>query len=161
MQDKFSNSRFALLYVWTARAKYTMGLFFILFVHLYLFLGFLNIGNQIVLNLPTSLEMMAASLLIGITQQMIIPVHQLTMKRAISWVVAGSSITLLFSILFNWFAGLPIWYTIFFQCIAGGGMAAILLGYYFELQQETIKLNKQLGHFQENARSIIAKKKED
>lgn len=148
MQEKFINSHFALLYVWMAKAKYTMGLFFIVFVHMYLLFGWIHTGMQTTLDLITSLEMVIACFLIGVTQQIIVPRKHLTIKRAVVWILLGFAITLSFSIIFQWFAKFPAIYLQLFLSIVIIGMAAMILNYYFELIHETDKLNKQLVYFQ-------------
>ena len=147
MQKK-SKRYFAIVYVWMAKAKYTMAMLYIVFVYLYLLGNFTAAKQVVALDLPTSLEMMVTCLLIGMSQKLIVPLERLTVKRSLLWLVIGISLTAAANSIFQWFMLFPLWYNVLFIGIVGLGMVAMLVGYYFELQNETIQLNKQLEYFQ-------------
>lgn len=150
MKDKINNSRFALLYIWMTKAKYTMGIFYTAFVLFYLFFGEFFASPKISLDFAVAIEMCFACFFIGLAQQALISVNKLSGKRCMLWVVIGSIITLLFSVVFRWFEGFPFWCFILFHVLAVLSMAAMLISYYFELHQETQKLNQYLEVFQKS-----------
>ena len=148
MQGKFGDTGFARLYLWSASAKYTMGIFFLVFVFLYLFLDFVSAGPAATLDFLTALQMALASLLIGLGRQGIVPVHRLTRLRGILWVALSAVITVAFGLIFGWFAAFPRWcFPVFLAIIVVCGAAA-LLGHLFELHRETRQLNRQLEQYQ-------------
>ena len=148
MRNKLENSRFARLYLWTARAKYTMGMFFLIVVIFYLFLGFVSEGPAVTLDFFTALQMACVCLIIGFTRQGIVPNEKLTKSRCILWIGLNTLVMLACSFLFHWFAALPTWCLVAFLAVAVVGMAGILLGHFFELHKETQLLNRQLEKFQ-------------
>lgn len=156
MQNK-SKRYFAIVYVWMAKAKYTMAMLYIVVVYLYLLGNFTVSKQAVALDLRTSLEMMVTCLLIGLSQKLIVPLERLTLKRSLLWLVIGICLTAAANFVFQWFMLFPLWYNILFIVVVGLGMMAMLLAYYFELQNETIQLNKQLEYFQ----SSIGKNRKD
>ena len=148
MRDKFENSGFARLYLWSAKAKYTMGMFFLIVVILYLFLGFICEGPAVTLDFFTALQMAGICLFIGFSQQGIVPNEKLTKSRCVLWIGLNTLVTLTCSFLFRWFAAFPAWCFIVFLAVVVVGMAGVLLGHFFELHRETQRLNRQLEKFQ-------------
>lgn len=148
MQNKFNNSFFARLYLWMTKAKLTMGIFFVVFVVFYLFFGWIIVRQSITLDFFTAVEMLFACFFIGLAQQTISPINNLTIKSCVLWIVTGGGITLIFSLVFNWFALFPSWFLIIFVGAVMFGMGAMILSYYLELNHETRKLNNQLARFQ-------------
>lgn len=147
MHRRFFDSRFAHLYLWFAQAKYTMGVFFVAYVFFYLVLGALTRGPGTPLDLWTGVEMMFACFFIGVIQQALLTVDKLNRTRCILWVVSGTLIGLVFSLIFRWFEGLATWcFAVFHLCMALG-MAAMILVYYIELSRETQLLNARLAQF--------------
>lgn len=151
MQEKLKNSRFALLYLWMAKAKYTMGIFYVFIIFFYLFFGAISVPETVTLDLPTSIEMLFACFFIGLMQQIIMRPEKLTVSRCLLWIGSGALITIVFSLGFNWFNGFPSWCLPLFWICMIIAMAAVLLNLYFELHNETRRLNKQLEHFQHKA----------
>jgi|GEM_PF-913860 len=151
MQGKFGDTGFARLYLWSASAKYTMSIFFILFVLLYLFLGFAAAGPDVTLDLFTALQMAFAGLLIGLMQQGIIPSHRLTRLRGALWAMLSILVTVAFSLIFGWFSGFPGWCLPVFLAVVLVCDGAALLGDFFELYRETRQLNRQLEQYQRRA----------
>ncbi|MEA4921428.1 MAG: hypothetical protein VB078_10995 [Clostridiaceae bacterium] len=152
MQEKFKNSRFALLYIWMAKAKYTMGIFYVFIVFFYLVFGAISVAQTVTLDLPTSMEMLFACFFIGLTQQIIMAPEHLTAARSLLWIGSGALITAVFSVGFKWFEGFPSWCLPLFMVCMVIAMAAVLLNIYFQLHNETRMLNKQLEHFQNNSK---------
>lgn len=148
MQIKFTNSRFARLYLWMTKAKYTMGMFFVVYVFLYLIFGYIAFDTPMLLDLPTAIEMTFACFFVGLTQQIILPVDRLSKPRCLLWLATGTVITLVFSLTFRWFSPFPVWYLVLFLLVMLAGMAALLVSYYLELKSETRLLNKKLEQFQ-------------
>lgn len=148
MDNNFTNSGFARLYVWTAKAKYTMGIFFLAYVLLYLFLGFIGVEADITLDLRTAIEMLFACFAIGLLQQAIIPVEKLSRSRCTLWIVSGILVTLIFSLVFGWFLDFPLWCFVLFLLLLALGMGALILAYYLDLNHETKRLNRELKQFQ-------------
>ncbi|MDR0381980.1 MAG: hypothetical protein LBH86_08335 [Oscillospiraceae bacterium] len=149
MHGKFADTAFARLYLWTSAAKYTMGIFFVMFVSLYLFLGFISEGAAVTLDFFTAIQMVCACLLIGFARQGIVPNDRLTKPRCVLWVGVSTLVTLVFSLLFGWFEKFPPWCLIMFLAMTVVGMAAALLGHFIELYRETRLLNHQLEKFQQ------------
>lgn len=147
MQNNFENTGFARLYLWTTKAKYTMGIFFVVFVLVYLLFGLLYDGVATALDFFTAVQMMFAGFFIGIAQQAIVPTDKLSKTRCVLWVAAGLIITLAFSLVFGWFSAFPLWCAIVFFLVLAVGMLAMLLGYYLDLRRETRMLNQQLDKF--------------
>lgn len=152
MKKPIGHSGFARLYVWTGKAKSTMGLFFVGFVLLYLFFGFVSEGPAVMLDLFTAIQMMFACFFIGLAQRILIPPGGLTRARGAAWVVISVGLTLVFSLGFGWFAHLPLWCFICFILFVACGLGAMVVMYYFELYQETRQLNRQLQQYQQSAR---------
>lgn len=148
MQETFKHSRFALLYLWISKAKYTMGIFYVAFVLLYLLFGTVHLREQATLDLLTSIEMLFACFFIGLAQQAIAPVNRLTVRRSLLWLACGASITLAFTLIFGWFAAFPPWCLILFVFCVVLGMLALLVSHYLELFYETRRLNQRLESFQ-------------
>ena len=150
--DKWKNSDFARLFLWTMKAKYTMGIFFVVFVLIYLLLGLVSEGVAVTLDLFTAIQMVFACFFIGLLQQAILPVHKLSCSRGILWVASGVAVTLLFSLVFRWFVHFPLWCFILFMLIIAIGMGMMIAGYYMELHKETKRLNRSLERFQNQNR---------
>lgn len=148
MRHQFEDSGFAGLYLWTAKAKYTMGIFFLMFVLVYLIFGMIGEGPSHLLDFFTAIQMMFACFFIGIAQQGIVPKEKLTKARGVLWIIVSVLITLSFSLIFGWFSAFPSWCLILFLVLLSMGMAALLLGHYIELHRETQTLNRQLEKFQ-------------
>ncbi|MDL2225047.1 DUF3021 family protein [Eubacteriales bacterium OttesenSCG-928-M02] len=151
-EKKWTNSGFARLFLWTVKAKYTMGIFYVVFVLLYLLFGLISEGPVVMLDLFTAIQMVFACFFIGILQQAILPVEKLSRPRGILWVVSGVVVTLLFSLGFGWFAQFPVWCFVLFVAFMALGMAAMIIGYYLELHKETKRLNRSLERFQNQSR---------
>ena len=148
MNHQFEDTGFARLYVWVARAKYTMGIFYVLFVFVYLLFGLISEGPAVTLNLFTAIQMGCACFLIGFAQQGIAPKEKLTKVRCLLWVLTGVVIAVAFSLAFGWFAAFPLWCPILFFVFLVLSMTAMLLSSFLELHRETRVLNRQLGRFQ-------------
>ncbi|MDL2324272.1 hypothetical protein LJC61_03860 [Ruminococcaceae bacterium OttesenSCG-928-A16] len=146
--DRFKNSGFAKLYLWTTKAKYTMGIFFVAFVMFYLLFGLISDGPAISLDFFTAIQMVFACFFIGIAQQVILPVEKLNRTRCVLWVASGVLITLAFGLGFGWFRHFPRWCFIVFLLIMAAAMMAMILSYYLELHRETKRLNRGLTAFQ-------------
>lgn len=146
--EKFKNSGFAKLYLWTTKAKYTMGIFYVAFVMFYLLFGLLGDGPAVTLDFFTAIQMLFACFFIGIVKQAVLPVEKLNRPRCVLWVVSGVLITLAFSLVFKWFQSFPRWCFIVFLLFVAVAMVAMLLGYYLELHRETKRLNRGLAQFQ-------------
>ena len=148
MNDTFKNSGLARLYLWVTKAKYTMGIFFVAFVVVYLFFGLVSERALVTLDFFTALEMIFACFFIGLLQQIIIPMDRLNRSRCALWIVSGVLIALIFSLFFGWFEGFPLWCFILFVIFIAMGMGAVILGYYLDLNRETQRLNRGLEQFQ-------------
>ncbi len=149
-KTNFSDSGFARLFLWIAKAKFTMGILSMAFVLVYLFFGFITADPPITLGLFTGIQMLFAGFFIGIAQQAILPVEKLSMPRCILWVAAGLLITLGFSLGFGWFQPFPAWCLPVFLIVLTLGMIAMVISNYLELHRETKVLNRQLAQFQSN-----------
>lgn len=157
MKSTFSNSRFATLYLWATKAKYTMGIFFAFCVFIYLLLGIVAVPKTVTLDFWTSVEMMFACFFVGVAQQLLLPIDKLSRLRCIGWMLASGGIMLTFSLVFRWFAAFPVWCLLLFTLFFVLGMGAMLVSYYLELHQETRKLNHQLEQFQKGKHHNIPK----
>lgn len=146
--EEFKNSGFAKLYLWTTKAKYTMGIFYVAFVMFYLLFGLISEGPAVTLDFYTAIQMVFACFFIGIVQQAILPVEKLSRPRCILWIISGVLVTLAFSLVFGWFRPFPLWCFIVFLVLTAAAMVAMLLSYYLELHRETKRLNRGLAQFQ-------------
>lgn len=149
----FESSGYARLFLWAAKAKYTMGLFFSVYVILFLLLGLLVEGTAITLGFFTALEMMAACFSIGILQRLFLLPDKRSRVRSALWVICGTSITVLFGFAFQWFKGFAAWCFPAFSAAILIGMLFVLLSDYLELQNETQQLNRKLAQFQSGRES--------
>lgn len=147
-RERLENSGFARLYLWTTKAKHTMGIFFVVFVVFFLLLGLISEGPAVTLNFVTAIEMVFASFFIGLVQQAVLPVEKLSRGRCMLWIVSGVLITLAFSLAFGWFVALPPWCLLTFLLITALAMLAMILSYYLELRHMTRRLNRGLEQFQ-------------
>jgi hypothetical protein len=154
MHDKIKNSGLARLYLWVTKAKYTMGIFFVGFVIVYLFFGLVSGGALVTLDFFTAVEMVFACFFIGLSQQIIIPLDRLNRSRCALWILSGELITLVFSLVFRWFERFPLWCFISYMIFIALGMGAVILGYYLELSRETQRLNRGLEQFQKLNKKI-------
>jgi hypothetical protein len=150
MKNNFVNSGFARLYTWMTKAKYTMGIFFVLFVVIYLFFGIIIKEITDSLNFFTAIQMLIVCFLIGVMQQVIIPIDKLSPLRCAAWIASGAVITVLFELVFRWFNLFPAWCFPVFTIILVIGMLFVVLADYLELQRETKNLNRNLEKFQKN-----------
>lgn len=151
MHTSFLGSRFARLYLWFAKAKYTMGIFYVAYVFFYLLLGLISEGPAVTLDLYTAIEMLFACFFIGVIQQAMLTVDKLSRTRCALWIVSGTLITLVFSLAFGWFEDFPTWCFVVFHIIMALGMGAMILVYYIDLNKETRLLNAKLEQFQNAA----------
>lgn len=151
MSRPFRESKLAFLYLWFTKAKYTMGIFYVFFIFIYLLFGAISEGPTVTLDLFTSIEMVFACFFIGVAQQAIIPIEKLTRPRCALWVLTGSLITLAFSLAFGWFDRFPLWCFYAFNLIIAAGMGVLLISYDLELHRDTKKLNQHLARFQQTA----------
>ena len=149
-ENDFVNSGFARLYTWMTKAKYTMGIFFVVYVIVFLFFGIVTEGVTASIGFFTAIQMLFACLFIGIMQQVVIPSDKVTSIRCIIWVTSGAVITILFEMMFKWFKPFPAWCFPAFTVFMVLGMLLAVLGDYFELQRETKYLNRKLEKFQNN-----------
>ncbi len=151
--ENFKNSSFARLYLWTTKAKYTMGIFFVAFTLVYLLFGIIFKEPSIVLTFYTAVQMMFACYAIGLLQQIVLPVEKLSFTRCCIWVLSGVATTLMFNFVFGWYDFLPAWCFFTFLLVLAMGMIAMIAGYYLELHRETKFLNRSLEEYQKrNAR---------
>lgn len=150
--EKWKNSGMARLFLWMVKAKYTMGIFFVVFVIFYLLFGLVASGQVIMLDFFTAVQMVFACFFIGILQQAVLPVEKLSRTRCIVWVASGVAVTILFSLVFGWFKRFPVWCHILFAVVIALGMIAMIAGYYLELHKETKRLNRNLERFQNKKR---------
>ena len=148
MKEKFGDTGFARLYLWTAKAKYTMGIFYLAYTLVYLILSAIASESKVALDLFTAIEMMFCCFFIGLAQQGIVPLDKLTKPRCAVWAGTGLLITMGFSLVFGWFSPFPPWCFILFLIMVAMGMLALLLGSFIELYWETKILNRQLERFQ-------------
>jgi len=148
MRSKFEDTGFAHLYLQAATAKYTMGIFFMLLVFLYLLLGIVSHGPAVALDFFTAAQMACACLFIGFMRLGVVPNDKLTKPRCTLWVGFNALLTLAFSLVFGWFAAFPRWCLIVFLASIVVSSAAVLLGHFIELHRETQRLNHQLEKYQ-------------
>lgn len=152
MRHQFEDTGFARLYLWSAKAKYTMGILFLVFVLAYLLFGIISEEPNHLLDFFTAIQMMFACFFIGIAQQCVVPKEKLTKSRGTLWIIISVLITLSFNLVFGWFSTFPPWCVILFLTLLVMGMAALLLGHYIELHRETRALNRQLEKFQKQGK---------
>lgn len=147
IKNSFENSRFARLYTWITKAKFTMGIFFTLHVILFLFFGLIVNEATVSLEFFPAFEMLIACFFIGILQQAIIPSEKFTRVRCALWIVSGALTTLLFGLVFQWFRLFPAWCFPVFITFEVIGMLFMILSYHLELNRETKYLNLKLNQF--------------
>lgn len=150
MENSFWSSPFARLFVWMTKAKLMMGIFFVVFVILYLLFGFVSVEPAVELNFLTAVEMLFAAFFIGLSRQAIMREENPKGVRCCLWVAVGTLVTLLFSLVFKWFSSFPGWCFYVFIAFTVFSMAAVVLGDYIELHRETRRLNSGLKQFQMN-----------
>ena len=148
MKKDFVNSGFARLYTWMTKAKYTMGIFFALYVVFYLFFGIIIKDMNVSLNFFTAVQMLFTCLLIGIMQQIFIPLDKISLIRCAAWIASGTVITVLAELMFRWFSLFPAWCFPVFTVFMILGMLFMVLAVYLELHRETKSLNRNLEIFQ-------------
>ncbi|MDL2301110.1 hypothetical protein LJC58_02010 [Lachnospiraceae bacterium OttesenSCG-928-D06] len=146
------SSKFSDIYLFAYNSKSTMSLYFMAFVLLYLFLGKISVAASVVLDFPTAIQMLIASIFIGFGQEFIVPIQRLSMKRCIVWIAWATCITIGSVLALKWFDGFPTWCGIVFCILIILAFAALLLGLLFFSQRETKKLNEHLKAFQNSLR---------
>ena len=142
------SSKFVQLFLWTAKAKFTMSMFFMASVLIYLLLGAVNQGSSCSINLPVAIEMIIACFLIGILQQVFLPVGNTSFKGYVFWLVACMLLMLLFGGYFRWFIHFPLVYTVIFYVVFLMALLAMIVNICLEQYLETRRLNKQLEIYQ-------------
>lgn len=148
IKEQLRNSGFARLYLWTTKAKYTMGIFFVMHVLIYLLLGLLAEGAAITLDFFTAFQMMFSCFSIGVLQQVLLPAEKLSRARCALWVGSGVAVPLLFNLVFGWFQPFPRWCLLVFLLFTALGMMAMIVAYYLQLHRETKHLNQRLEQYQ-------------
>jgi len=148
MKKDFANSGFARLFTWMAKAKYSMGILFVLYVVIYLFFGIVIKEINVSLNFFTAIQMLFTCLLIGIMQQILIPSDKISMLRCAVWITSGAVVTVLSELVFKWFSLFPAWCFPAFIVFMILGMLFMVLAFYLELHRETKSLNRNLEKFQ-------------
>lgn len=149
MKQEHSENSFKELLLFSFVSKGTMGIFFSMFVFMYLVFGRMSVGSSIVLDLWTAVQMVSACLLIGFGQTIIISKESFQMNRSVIWLLWSSVVTVGFTVGFGWFAGFPLWCSIVFCSILIIGYSMVLLALYWQTEQETKKLNEHLRIYQE------------
>ena len=148
MKTTFAESTLAKLYLWAAEAKLTMGILFVVFVMVYLLLGFVTKTEGTAIDFFRALQMVLACFFIGILQQLILHDKSLTKPRCTLCIFSGVFITLAFCFVFSWFAQFPYWCFLAFIAIITICLVMLLVSRYLELHRETKLLNVGLAEFQ-------------
>lgn len=152
MQGKASQSAFGRFYLWMFEAKFTMGIFFMFYVVLYLLLGLVSAEPAVALGLSDAFQMILLAFLIGIAQQALLPDGgRLTSARGALFVAIGTAATLVCSLAFSWFRGFPVWCPIVFVALTAVAIALMIYSLHLRLMRETERLNSQLDAFKHRA----------
>lgn len=131
-------------------AKMTAGIYFLAFVFFYLVFGVFDSETATSLTFWTSMQLFAASLLIGLGQGFILSNHELTLPRISFWSVWALGITVAFSESFGWFENYPLWYSMMFYSLITVSFFFYWLALHWRLQKESVELNNALIQFKEN-----------
>lgn len=146
MEQKKENI-FARIYLWVAESKTIMGLFFVAFVFVYFFMGAIVKGLDVTLDLLTTIEMIGVCFAIGILKQIFLPFSSLSRIGGALWLITGTAIAVVFSLVFGWFKEFPLWCLIVFFVFVFFGIGAMLIYTNLRLERETKMLNKKLDIF--------------
>ncbi|MGG0720543.1 hypothetical protein ABE096_23630 [Robertmurraya massiliosenegalensis] len=152
MKQEQSKNLFKDLLLFGFESKGTMGIYFSMFVFMYLVFGKISIGDSVVLDLWTAIQMVSACILIGFGQTIIMAKDSFHMYRSIAWLIWSSVVTIGFTLGFGWFDGFPLWSVIVFCSILVIGYSMLLLALFWQTEQETKKLNEHLKVYQERGK---------
>jgi hypothetical protein len=134
-------------YLFMYDIKTTMSIYFVAFVFFYFGLGLIGTNKPITLNFLTTLQIMAACLLIGFGQGVIVSRNNVSLPRLLIWAVWSLLVTVGFSTAFQWFREFPLWYSIVFYCMITVSFIFMYLAFQWHLQRETKKLNEALSEY--------------
>ncbi|NLX64188.1 MAG: hypothetical protein GX022_05360 [Clostridiaceae bacterium] len=132
-----------------------MGILFALYVVVYLFFGIVIKEIDVSLNFFTAVQMLFTCLIIGIMQQIFIPLDKISPLRCAVWIASGAVITVLSELVFRWFRLFPAWCFPVFTVFMILGMLFMVLAIYLELHRETKNLNHNLEKFQKKRKPEI------
>jgi len=136
-------------YLFSIKAKGTMGIYFVGFVFFYFGVGYLGGASRLSIDLAKTMQMTATCMAIGYSQAAIVPPEKFTAKRAAAWLTLSGAITAASTVFFGWFAGLPAYCPYLFCTATALGLAGYVLGLYFDARRETERLNMHLKAYQE------------
>jgi hypothetical protein len=131
--------------------KTTCCIYFVAFVFFYFGFGIMETTQPIILDFPTALQIMAACVLIGFGQGLLISKNNLTLPRVLIWGIWSFLVTIGFSSAFQWFDAYPDWYKIVFYSFIAISFILMFLALQWHLQRETKKLNEALYEFKEKS----------
>lgn len=144
---------FKRFYVWGLNAKLYMGIYFTAIVFVGGLLTFLFGGEAF--RLVTLLQMLIVSIIIALAQVFLLPdsadfSHRLFFGRSVCWLAICAVLVTAAALLCGWFAGLPAWCPWLMGTFMLIGCAAMLVGFRFEQQADTLRLNESLSHYQKD-----------
>lgn len=138
-------------YLFMYDVKTTCCIYFVAFVFFYYGFGFMEAIKPITLDFYTTLQIMAACILIGFGQGVLVSKNNLTVSGVLIWGIWSFLVTIGFSTVFQWFDVFPDWYSIVFYCFIASSFILMFLALQWHLQRETKKLNEALYEFKEKS----------
>jgi len=147
---------FKKFYVWAFNTKLFMGIYFVALVF---FVGLvLAFTGTYEIELLSLLQMLILSMVIAIFQCLILDektdyARGIFFMRSVIWILICTLITVGASFIFGWFAGLPSWCPFALGGVMLLGFTAMLIGFKFEQDSDTKRLNEGLGRYKKDLNS--------
>jgi len=144
---------FKLLYLWVMNTKLFMGLYFVAIIFLTCIL-MLCFGRNSIGFFPI-LEMLLVAIFAAVTQVCILPdsisfLRGIFFLRSVAWLILVGVMTGCVAQFGNWFADLPGWCPWVLSLFMVAGCIAMLVGFRFEQESDTIRLNSDLKAYQKD-----------
>lgn len=142
------------IYTWALNAKLYMGIYFVAVVFVTGIVVAITGGTSI--ELISLLQMLILSMIVAVLQCIMLDENTdyskgIFFSRSLIWIVLSTLLTVAFSYLFNWFAGMPSWSHLLLAVFMLLGFASMLVGLKFEQDADTIRLNIGLKKFKDSS----------
>lgn len=139
-------------YRWSMNMKFHMSIYTIALLTVKSVVELLQGRDTI--SIWTMLEMVLAALILAVCESFLFPERKelspATLgRRTAVWVVLINVLFLGGSVLFQWFAGLPVWGNVVLVAFLEGGAFAMWIGLHVAMKKDTDRLNQNLRDFQQ------------
>ena len=147
--------KFKRFYIWGMNAKFYMGIYFT--ATLMLVSVVLALTGTYTIGLLTLLQILLVDMVIAFAQAGILNENTdyskgIFFARSVAWLVLAVALTVGASLVFGWFDTLPPWCNLLLGAFMLCGFSAMLFGLKWEQEQDTVRLNADLKHYQEKTK---------